>query len=135
VWIRDLLRGEAIRVFGDGTQLRDFNFVDDCVDALLRAGAAEAANGEVYNLGGAEVVSLADLAALLTNGGTEGRYEIVAFPPERKAIDIGDYFGDFTRIRTALGWEPRIPLADGLRTTVAFYREHAGEYLAGEGGP
>ena len=135
VWIRDLLRGEAIRVFGDGTQLRDFNFVDDCVDALLRAGAAEAANGEVYNLGGAEVVSLADLAALLTNDGTEGRHEIVAFPPERKAIDIGDYFGDFTRIRTALGWEPRIPLADGLRTTVAFYREHAGEYLAGEGGP
>jgi dTDP-glucose 4,6-dehydratase/UDP-glucose 4-epimerase len=128
IWVRNLIEGKPIRVFGDGTQVRDLNFVDDCVDALLRAGASDEANGEVFNLGSTERINLKDLADLLTNLGLEGRVEIVPFPPGRKAIDIDHYYGDFSKIRKSLGWEPYTSLRDGLLTTVAFYRKHHGRY-------
>jgi dTDP-glucose 4,6-dehydratase/UDP-glucose 4-epimerase len=128
IWVRNLIEGKPILVFGDGMQLRDFNYVDDCVDALLLAGASDEANGEAFNLGGGERISLKDLAVLITNLGVEGSCEIVPFPPERKAIDVGDYYGDFSKIRTSLGWEPRINLRKGLWTTVVYYKKHHEHY-------
>lgn len=128
IWIRLLLDGQTIRVFGDGEQLRDFNYVDDCVEALLTAGADDAAIGRVYNLGSPEVVSLKDLAALLVRIGGGGQHELVPFPPERKAIDIGDYYSDISLISAELGWTPRIGLAEGLERTLAYYRQHHHHY-------
>jgi UDP-glucose 4-epimerase len=128
IWVRNLIEGKSILVFGDGMQLRDFNFVDDCVDALLRAGASDESNGEVFNLGSSERISLKDLAVLMTNLGVEGCYEIVPFPPKRKAIDIGDYYSDFSKIKTLLDWEPRISLREGLCTTLAYYQKHHEHY-------
>jgi dTDP-glucose 4,6-dehydratase/UDP-glucose 4-epimerase len=128
IWIRNLIEGQPIKVFGDGAQLRNFNYVDDCIDALLEAGAREAAVGKVYNLGSAEVVSLKDLAAMLIRVGGSGSFEIVPFPPERKAIDIGDYYSDFTLIRDELGWTPRIGQEAGLRRSLDYYREHGAHY-------
>jgi dTDP-glucose 4,6-dehydratase/UDP-glucose 4-epimerase len=128
IWVRHLIEGQAIQIFGDGSQLRDFNHVDDCVDALLLAGASERANGQVYNLGSDEVVNLKQLAALLLALEPAGRVELVPFPPERQAIDIGDYYSDFTRIRQELGWVPRVGLASGLAQTVAYYRQHRHAY-------
>ena len=128
IWIRQLLEGKTIKVFGDGMQLRDFTYVDDCVDALLRAGEFDAAVGRVYNLGSDEVVSLRDLAQRLTRLQSNAAFEIVPFPPERKAIDIGDYYGDFSLIRRELAWTPRVSLDDGLASTVAYYREHGHHY-------
>ena len=128
IWIRQLLEGQPIKVFGDGLQLRDFNYVDDCVQALLDAGSSEAALGQVYNLGSAEVVNLKDLAAMLVPMAAGGRWELVPFPPERKAIDIGDYYSDFALAQRDLGWTPRVGLMEGLRRTVAFYREHGTHY-------
>jgi dTDP-glucose 4,6-dehydratase/UDP-glucose 4-epimerase len=128
IWVRLLIEGKPIQVFGDGLQLRDFNYVDDCVEALVRVAAANEANGHVFNLGSSEVISLRDLAALLVDLGIDGRYEIVPFPRERLAIDIGDYYGDFSKIRATLGWEPRVSLREGLQRTVSFYREHHRHY-------
>jgi len=121
IWIRQLLEGRTIKVFGDGTQLRDFNHVDDCVDALLLAAAADVAVGRVYNLGSEEVVSLKSLAELMTQLRPGGCFELVPFPAERKAIDIGDYYSDFTRIRDELGWSPKVDLRSGLQSTVDYY--------------
>lgn len=128
IWIRRLIEGKPFQIFGDGRQLRDFNYVDDCVDALLLAGASESANGKVYNLGSAEVTTLGELAELLVDVGRRGSFEIVPFPPDRKAIDIGDYYSDFSLIRQELGWEPRIGLREGLRRTIAYYEEHHAHY-------
>jgi UDP-glucose 4-epimerase len=128
-FVRQALLGEPIQVFGDGQQKRDFNHVDDVVDAMLRAGASDAADGQVFNLGGGEPVTLEALAKLLVELAGRGSYALVPFPPERKKIDIGDFYGDITKIRTTLGWQPRTSLRDGLAATLAFYAAHREHYL------
>jgi UDP-glucose 4-epimerase len=129
-FIRQAVRGEEIQVFGDGQQRRDFDYVDDVVDAFLRAGAMEAADGQVFNLGGGPPVSLLDLVKMLVEvAGRGGSYRLVPFPPDRKKIDIGDFYADASRIRAALGWQSRITLVDGVARTVGYYRSHAEQYL------
>jgi UDP-glucose 4-epimerase len=128
IWVRLLIEGKPIRVFGDGMQLRDFNYVDDCVEALLLAGASEQANGKTYNLGSAEVVGLKALAEVMVGLGHGGTFELIPFPPERKAIDIGDYYSDYTLITQELGWQPRVGLREGLRRTIAYYQAHHRHY-------
>jgi dTDP-glucose 4,6-dehydratase/UDP-glucose 4-epimerase len=128
IWIRQLLEGAPIKVFGDGAQLRDFNYVDDCVEALLRAASDDVAIGRVYNLGSAEVVSLKDLAQMMTALVPGARHELVPFPPERKAIDIGDYYSDFSLIRRELGWAPQVGLREGLARSLDYFKTHAAHY-------
>jgi UDP-glucose 4-epimerase len=127
-WLRLVVEGRELSVFGDGEQLRDFTYVDDAVRAFLAAGASDGANGGVFNLGGDEVVSLRALAELLVGVAGEGAYRIVPFPDDRKAIDIGDYYADYGLIRETLAWTPRVALAEGLGRSVAFYRERAADY-------
>lgn len=129
VWVRQLLEGEAMRVFGDGAQLRDFTYVDDCVDAILKSGASDAAIGQVFNVGNVEPIRLRDLADAMTGLGYGGRFELVPFPPERAAIDIGDYCTDHALITRVLQWKPQVSLRDGLTRTVAYYKEHLAEYI------
>ncbi len=128
IWIKRLIDGETIQVWGDGTQIRDFNYVDDVVEAMLLAAASPSSDGQIFNLGSDETINLRDLAQLLIeiNGG--GQYEIIPYPPDRKPIDIGDYYGDYRLIQGKLGWRPRIGLREGLRRTLAFYHEHREYY-------
>jgi UDP-glucose 4-epimerase len=127
-WIRQAIEGGEIQIYGDGNQVRDLNYVDDVVAALLLAAACPEADGQVFNLGAPSAVSLKDLAALLLKLAGGGRQAIVPFPSELKAIDIGDYYGDFSRIRKALGWEPRVGLEDGLTRTLEFFRKYRAFY-------
>lgn len=129
IWIRQILEGKPIKVFGDGKQLRDFNYVDDCVEALLISAVSEFSNGKVYNLGSLEVISLKDLASMIVDMGYGGSFEIVPFPPERKAIDIGDYYSDFNLIFKELGWSPRVTLNAGLKLTLSYYSDNLKNYL------
>ena len=132
VWVRRLLEGDEILVYGDGRQRRDFNYVDDAVEALLAVAGSEAAIGEIYNLGGDEVVSLGELAELLVRLNGSGRFRLVPFPAEQKAIDIGDYYGSYAKLATALGWRPAVSLADGLARTLDYYRQHRAQYWTPE---
>jgi UDP-glucose 4-epimerase len=124
LWIRQIIDGHPLQVYGDGNQLRDFNYVDDVIEALLLASTTEAAVGKVFNLGSREVISLKDLASLLIriNGG--GHYELCPFPEERARIDIGSYYGDYARFKNITAWEPRIALPDGLASTLDYYRQY-----------
>jgi UDP-glucose 4-epimerase len=128
IWLRRLIEGQPLLVYGDGSQRRDLNYVDDVVAALLIVAASPRANGEVYNLGDRDPISLLDLARLLIELSGRGEYQIVPFPPEQKAIDIGDYYGDYAKIERALDWRPRISLREGLAQTLAFYQEHHRHY-------
>ena len=127
-WVRQVLDGQPVTVFGSGGQLRDFTYVDDCVDAMLRAAIAPTAAGKLYNLGGTEVVSLAELADRMTGLGYGGSWQIVPFPAERQAIDIGDIYADYSLIERDLGWRPTTGLDEGLRLTLDWFREFGRHY-------
>jgi UDP-glucose 4-epimerase len=128
VWIRRLIEKEPIQIFGNGEQRRDFNFVSDVVDALLLAAAKKNSEGQVFNLGDRSHVSLKELAELLVRINGEGRYQLIPFPEDRRAIDIGDYYSDFDKIENALGWSPRITLEEGLKATLEYYRQNHAQY-------
>ena len=128
IWIRLLIEGKAFDVWG-GEQLRDFTFVDDAVEAFLLAAVRDEANGKVFNLGGCEVISLQDLAALLVATNRAGDYRICTFPAERKRIDVGDYYADGKRISSTLGWTPETPLREGIVRTLEYYRANLACYL------
>ena len=128
-FVRQATLGEEIQVFGNGRQKRDFDYVDDVVDAFLRAGAMDAADGQVFNLGGDEPITLLDLAQLLVEIAGRGRVTVVPFPADRKKIDIGDFHADASKIKAALGWTPKTQLRDGFARTLAYYREHKDRYL------
>jgi dTDP-glucose 4,6-dehydratase/UDP-glucose 4-epimerase len=132
IWIRNVIEGKPILVFGDGNQLRDFNYVDDVVDALLVAGLDSKVDGQVFNLGSKEVVSLKRLAQMLCELSPASRYEIVPFPPERKAIDIGDYYGNYDKFQTTLGWQPKVDLRQGLSRCLAYYKKNRQAYWSAE---
>ena len=128
-FVRQIVEGSEIQIYGDGTQVRDFNYVDDVVDALLLAAVTDNIEGQVYNLGG-DPISLKALVELMIeiNGG--GTYRFVPFPPDKKKIDIGDFYGKYSKIEAALGWEPKTTLREGLRTTIDFYRKNLNSYIA-----
>jgi UDP-glucose 4-epimerase len=127
-WFRIVLEGGELCIYGDGRQVRDFTYVDDAVDALLRAAADEQANGQVYNLGSDEPINLNNLAQLLVRLAGSGSYRLVPWPSDRKRIDIGDYYGDYRKVRSKLGWCPRVSLEEGLRRTLDYYRQHGEHY-------
>jgi len=128
VWLRRVIEGEPIQIYGDGRQLRDFNFVTDVVKALLLGAGDPASEGQLFNLGAREYISLEELAALLVRLNKRGGYELIPFPAYQKAIDIGDYYGDFSKIQNALGWSPEVLLENGLAMTLAYYRKHHAHY-------
>jgi UDP-glucose 4-epimerase len=129
-FVRLVVEDKEIQVFGDGLQLRDFVYVEDAADAFLRAGATDAVNGQVFNVGGAQPISHLELVTLLIETAGTGTYRLVEWPPEKKAIDIGSFYADSTRFRNTTGWEPATTLRDGLAQTIAYYREHLPRYLA-----
>jgi UDP-glucose 4-epimerase len=128
-FIRLALENQEIQIFGDGSQLRDFVYVDDAADAFLRAGADDTANGRVFNVGGREPIAHRDLVDMLVSIAGSGRYRCVEWPPEKKAIDIGDFYADSSLIERTLGWRPVTLLRDGLARTLSFYRAYSHHYI------
>ena len=127
IWIRQLIEEKAIQVFG-GEQRRDFNFVSDVVEALLCAAASDHSQGQIFNLGHHEHISLKELAELLVRMNGGGRSDLIPFPEDRKTIDIGDYYADFRKIENILGWSPQVTLERGLKDTLAYYRRERTHY-------
>lgn len=128
VWIRNLLQGKPIEVWG-GKQLRDFNDVEDVVNALLLCATSEQAWGKVFNLGAASVISLEELAKLMITIHGGGTLTISSYPEERSKIDIGDYYGSFAAIQSALGWKPEVDLASCISRTLEFFKTHSHHYI------
>jgi len=127
-FIRLAMDDQVIPIYGDGAQLRDFNFVGDVVQAMLMAMASDETYGQVYNIGGGQPVSVARTAEKVVAVCGSGRIERREFPPEKKKIEIGDYVADFTKFREITGWTPKITLEEGLGLTVDYYRANRERY-------
>jgi UDP-glucose 4-epimerase len=128
IWLRRVIEGEPFEVWG-GEQRRDLLYVDDAAQAFLLAAVTQEAEGLALNVGGDQPCSLIDLAETIAEANGGGTYEIRAFPPERKRIDIGDFLTDDRRFRMLTGWQPRVLLAEGLRRSLDYYRLHLISYL------
>jgi nucleoside-diphosphate-sugar epimerase len=121
-FIRKALCGDTVCIYGDGSQIRDLNYVDDVVDAILLAGAIDSLDGNVFNLGHPEPVSLQRIVDILQTL-LDFPSKTVPFPAKAKAIDIGDYWGDYSRYRSETNWEPSVSVEEGLHRTVEWYQE------------
>ncbi len=128
-FIRRALEGGEIQIFGDGSQIRDFVYVDDVSDAFLRAGYLDACNGGVFNVGGSEPISHRDLVTLLLRTAGPGSKRLVDWPADARRIDIGSFYSDSTRFATVTGWRPAVTLEAGLAETLAYYRAHLTHYV------
>jgi UDP-glucose 4-epimerase len=122
-FMRNAACGGTITLFGDGEQRRDYLYIDDLVDAFLKAAASKTSRGMIYNVGDSRSVSVRELAELSL--ATAGRGEIihVPWPADYQTIESGDYVTSFTLINDQLGWHPSTPLEDGIGRTVAYYRK------------
>lgn len=129
IWIRSILENKPFEVWG-GEQLRDFTYVDDCVEAMLLAALHPSAPGQIFNLGGKEVVSLESLAQCLVDIAGTGRYQVRPYPEERKKIDIGDYYSGGEHILHSLGWQPTINISTALAHTLEYFKDCWQEYCA-----
>ncbi len=128
IWIKSAIENSLFEVWG-GDQMRDYNYVEDVVDAFLLAGSNEISNGKTYNLGSTEILSLKETAELLIKANGNCGYEVKQFPLDRKKIDIGDYYSDYSLIKKNLGWEPKTTFSQGIRMTLEYYRQHIDKYL------
>jgi len=134
-FVRQLIEDKPLRVFGDGSIQRDFVYVDDAVEACLLAAAAPGARGEIVNVGDDRPTTFLELAEVMVRVAAEGaapgerpRWEFAPFTPERLAQEPGHFYSDIAKARRLLGWEPRVPLEDGLRRTFEYYRQHRAHY-------
>jgi UDP-glucose 4-epimerase len=128
IWIKKLLQGKTIQVFGSGEQRRDYNFVDDVIDALLLSATSEDAVGKAFNLGGCDPLTLKETAKLMCDQIKDGKFEIIPFPQDRKAIDVGDFICDYNAFKSQFGWEPKIKFKEGIFKTLEFYEKNLSYY-------
>ena len=126
-FIRQVMDNTTVKIYGSGSQIRDTSYVDDVVDAFLLAMMHKKTLGEVYNIGG-EAFSLVDFVEKLIEINGEGNYELIEYPDESKAIEIGDYIADYSKFSELTGWQPKINLEEGLQKTLAYYKQHRSMY-------
>jgi len=126
-FIRQLIDGKTVELFGDGSQIRDINFVSDVVSAFMSAADSSKSIGEVFNLGG-DAVSLESFVKSAIKVFGKGDFRTIPFPAERKSIEVGDYIADRSKIKAKLGWEPKVSLESGLKKTFDYYLKYKKYY-------
>lgn len=129
IWLRNLLEHQPITIFGDGCQLRDYNYIDDVVDAFLVVAASDQWDGSVFNLGNDDPISLQATAELMIEENNEGSFTFIPFPEELKKIDIGDFYSDYSKIKSLLGWQPKVSNREGFKETIEYFRNNYEYYV------
>ena len=128
-FVRLALLGEEIPLYAPGTQTRDFCYVDDAVDAILRVGMRGRVGCEVFNVGGSDTRSLKDFTETLLRIAGTGSMRLVEYPADRKAIEVGSIEISDQRLRLTTGWVPSVSVEEGLARMIAYYRANARHYL------
>lgn len=120
IFIKQALKGESITVFGDGTQTRDFVFVEDNLNATFKALFSDVTNGESINIGTGRPITILDLAETIIR--VTGSKSKIEFKPFRKDGEIKHRFPDVAKMKRLLDYAPQYTLEDGVRKTLEWYR-------------
>jgi nucleoside-diphosphate-sugar epimerase len=129
IWIKNLLENKPIVIYGDGSQLRDYNYIDDVVDAFLQVAGSDVWNGAIFNLGNSNPISLETTAKIMIQENGAGSYVFTPFPEDLKKIDIGDFYSDYSKIKINLGWNPEVSIDAGFRKTIEYFRNNYKYYV------
>ena len=129
IWIRNLIEDKPIIIYGDGSQIRDYNYIDDVVDAFLTVAGSDHWNGSIFNLGNDHPISLLTTAELMIEENHAGNYNFKSFPSDLKKIDIGDFYSDFSKIKNSLGWNPQGTIRAGMKKTLDYFRNNYQHYV------
>jgi len=127
-FVRLAMDEQPIQVFGDGSILRDFVYVDDCVEAILASAITPEAYGEIFNVGSDIAVSFLELVKTIIDVAKQGSWQYAEFSPERKVQEPGDFYSDINKIDRVVGWRPKTDLSSGLAQTLEYYRQHKAHY-------
>lgn len=128
-FIRQAIDGEKISIFGDGLMRRDFLYVDDTIDAMVRCASTPACYGEVINIGHDKPDTFLHLIQTIVSiAGKKASYRFTPFSAERKAQEPGDFASDITKIKRLIGWKPTTNIQKGIKKTIIYYRKYKNEY-------
>jgi len=127
-FIRLLMDRKKVELFGDGSQIRDVNYIDDVIEALLLLASSNKSNNQAYNLGGQPVTLKSFVETVIKILG-EGKYKTVLFPNDRKAIEVGNYVADIKKINTDVGWQPKVSIEEGIKKTIEYYQKYKRAYF------
>ena len=127
-FIRRAMDSEVIHLFGDGRILRDYLYIDDLTESLIATALSDKVYGEVYNIGSGVPLSFIELANKIIEISGSGKVDYTEFTSERKALEPGDYYADITKIKNAIGWQPKTTLDDGIKKTIDYYRKNKKHY-------
>lgn len=121
-FIRRALAGEILEIYGDGTQTRDFIYIDDLIDAVLLAATVPAIGGEAFQIATNRETTVGEMAEkLVSTMKAAGVADIKLVNAETRLGDVKRNFSDTSKAKKMLGWQPQIPLTDGLQKTVAYF--------------
>jgi len=123
------MEGRPITVYGDGLQTRDYVYVEDVVDAFVRAALVPETDRQIYMIGSGVETFFLDMVKTVIAAVGKGQYVHIPFPPERESIDIRKFVVSYDKMAAATGWRPRVDLTGGVAKTVAFYRARYDEYI------
>lgn len=128
-FIRQALSGKPIQIYDRGNFKRDFTYVWDVLDAMIRAAESERSDGQVYNIGGhsRSIRQVAD--AIQRLAGKNQPYIFIPHPEIAKDIEIGDFQASSKKIETDLGWTLKTSFEEGLKATMTFYKRELKNYL------
>ncbi len=126
-FIRKAMEGDVLTIYGEGTQKRDYIFVDDLAEAMVLASMKVDSRHQVFNIGCGMGVTFREMVDSIADI-TGAKISHVEWPKDRYFVETGDYITDITHLRSKIAWEPKIELREGIKLTWDYYRQYKEKY-------
>lgn len=126
-FVRQAIAGEPLEIYGDGSQTRDFIYVDDLIESVILAGTKPGIGGEVFQIASNRETTVGEITEqLITILESEGQKNIKVIHSATRLGDVKRNFSDTTKARTRLGWIPNVSREDGLKKTIQWFLQTQG---------
>jgi len=128
-FIRQAMENKVIKIYGDGLQLRDYIYVDDIVDAMIKCAENEKAIGETINIGSGTSSRFSDMVQSVVSCVKSGCVEYIPWPKDYEKIETGDITVDISKLQELTGWKPNVLLEEGIKLTYEYYKKNISNYI------